>query len=93
VAFNSTFIYIDNALSISNDPFRSYVDSIYPSDPEIKDTTQSSTSASYLVVLLNMDAGGKLAAQLCDKQDGDNFTIDNFPYICSNIPLSPIYGI
>jgi hypothetical protein len=60
VAFSSTSRYIDDVLSINNDKFHSYVNSIYPSELEIKDTTESSTSASYLDVLLNMYAGGKL---------------------------------
>jgi hypothetical protein len=38
-------------------------DSIYPSELEIKDTTELSTSASYLDVLLNIDADGKLTTQ------------------------------
>jgi hypothetical protein len=46
VAFNSTFRYIDDVLAINNDQFHSYVDSIYPSELEIKYTTESSTSAS-----------------------------------------------
>ena len=54
--FNSSSRYIDDVLSINNDQFHSYVDSIYPSELEIKDTTESSTSASYLDVLLNIDA-------------------------------------
>jgi hypothetical protein len=66
---------------------------VYPSELEIKDTIESSTSASYLDVLLNIDAGGKLTIQLYDKQDDFSFTIVNFPYICSNIPLSPAYGV
>jgi hypothetical protein len=92
VAFNSTFKYIDNVLSINNDQFHSYVDSIYLSELEIKDTTESSTSASYLE---NVDAGGKLTTQLYDKRDHFSLTIVNFPYtcICSNIPLSPAYGV
>ena len=60
---------------------------------EIKDTTESSTSASYLDVLLNIDVGGKLTTQLYDKRDDFDFAIVNFPYICSNIPLSPVYGV
>jgi hypothetical protein len=62
VAFISTFRYIKDVLSIKNDQFHSYVDSIYPSELEIKDTTESSTSAlyMYLDVLLNIDASGKL---------------------------------
>ena len=70
-----------------------HVDSLYLSEFEIKDTTESSTSASYLDVLLNIDADGKLTTQLYDKRDDFSFTIVNFPYICSNIPLSPACGV
>ena len=59
VAFNSTFRYIDDVLSINND-FHSYVNSIYPNELEIKDTTESSMSASYLDILLNIDINGKI---------------------------------
>jgi hypothetical protein len=93
VAFNSTFRYIHNVLSINNDQFHSYVDSIYPSELEIKDTPKSSTSASYLDVLLDIDAGGKLTIQLYDKRDDFNFAMVNFPYTCSNIPQLPAYGV
>jgi hypothetical protein len=93
VAFNSTFRYIDDVLSIINSQFHSYVDSIYPSELEIKDTTESSTTALYLDVLFNIDAVGKLTTPLYDKRDDFNFAIVNFPYTCSNIPLSPAYGV
>jgi hypothetical protein len=43
-----SILYIDDVLSINNDQFHSHVDSIYPNKLEIKDTTKSSTSASYL---------------------------------------------
>jgi hypothetical protein len=81
VVFNSTFRYINTVLSINNDQFHSYVDSIYPSELEIKDTTESSTSASYLDLLLNIDSDGKLTTQLYGKRDYFSFTIVNFPYI------------
>jgi hypothetical protein len=67
VAFNSTFRYID-ILSINNNQFNSYVDSIYPSELEIKDTTESSTSASYLDALLKLDTNSKITTQLYDKR-------------------------
>ena len=60
VAFNSTFRYIDDVLSINNNQFQSLVDSIYPNELEIKDTTESFTSASYLDVLLKLDTNGKI---------------------------------
>jgi hypothetical protein len=52
MTFNSTFRYIDDVLSINNDQFHSYADFIYPNELEIKDTTESSISDSYLDVLL-----------------------------------------
>jgi hypothetical protein len=45
------------------------VDLIYPSELEIKDTTESSTSASYLGLLLKIDTGGNLTRQISDKLD------------------------
>jgi hypothetical protein len=70
------------------------VDSIHPSELEIKDTTDSSAPASYLdsvlkinwyrtIFTLNIDAGGKLTTQLYvqkkkQKRDDFNFAIVNF---------------
>jgi hypothetical protein len=93
VAFNSTFRYIDDVLFINNNNFHSYVDSIYPNELEIKDTTECSTSASYLDVLLKLDTNGKSTTKLYDKRDDFNFSIVNFPHLCSNIPASPAYGV
>ena len=64
VAFNSTFRYIDDVLSINNNQFHSYVDSIYPNKLEIKDTTECSTSASYLDVLVKLDTNSRIKTQL-----------------------------
>ena len=88
-----TFRYIDDVLSINNHQFHSHVDSIYPNELEIKDTTEYSTFASYLDVLLMLDTNGKITSQLYDKLDDFNFSIVNFPYLCSNIPASPAYGV
>jgi hypothetical protein len=85
VAFNLTFRYIDDVLSISNNQFHSHVDLIYPNDMEIKDTTESSTSALYLDVVLKLETNGKITTQLYDKRDYFNFSIINFPYLCGNM--------
>jgi hypothetical protein len=66
VAFSSIFRYIDDALSINDEQFHSSVDSIYPSELEIKEITQS-TSALYLNILMRIDAGSKLTTLLYDK--------------------------
>jgi hypothetical protein len=70
-----------------------YVDLIYPNELEIKDTTECSTSASYLDILLKLDSKVKITTQLYDKRIAYNFSIVNFPYLCSNIPASPAYGV
>jgi hypothetical protein len=63
----------------------SHVDSIYPNEMEIKDTTECSTSALYLDVLLKLDTNGKITTQLYDKRDYFNFSIINFHYLCGNM--------
>ena len=87
-----TFRYIDDVLSFNNN-FHSYFDLIYPSELEIKDSTKSSMPASYLDIFLNWDINGKLTTQLYYKRDDFNFSIVNFPYLCSNKPLSPANGV
>jgi hypothetical protein len=89
LAFNSTFQYIDNILSINKNQFHSYVDLIYPNNLETKDTIECSSSVSYLDVLLKLDTNCKRTTQFNDKRDDFNFSIVNFPYLCSNIPASP----
>jgi hypothetical protein len=44
-------------------------------------------------VLLKLDTNGKITTQLYDKRDDFNFSIVNFPYLCSNIPVSHAYGV
>ena len=65
---------------------------MYPAELEIKDTTESNTSASYLDLLLSIESDGQLRTSLYDKRDDFNFHITNFPFLSSNIPSSPAYG-
>jgi hypothetical protein len=51
---------------------------MYPNELEVKDTTECSTSASYLDILLEMDTNGKLMTQLYDRLGDFNFSIVNF---------------
>jgi hypothetical protein len=50
-------------------------------------------SASYLDALLELDSKLKITIQLYDKWDDFNFSVVNFPYLCSNIPASPAYSV
>ena len=91
--FNFTYRYIDDVLSINNSDFENYLGQIYPAELEIKDTTGSNTSASYLDLLLSTESDGQLRTSLYDKRDDFNFHITNFPFLRSNIPSSPAYGV
>ena len=66
---------------------------MYPAELEIKDTTESTTSASYLDLLLSIGRDGQLHTSIYDKQDDFNFHITNFPFLSSNIPSSTAYGV
>ena len=66
---------------------------MYPNELEIKDTTESNTSASYLDLLLSIGRDGQLHTSIYDKRDDSNFHITNFPFLSSNIPTSPAHGV
>jgi hypothetical protein len=66
---------------------------MYPDELEIKDTTEFDNFASYLDILLIIDSNGRLTTSLYDKRYDFDFAIVNFPFLCSNIPLSPAYDV
>ena len=86
-AFNFTYRYIDDVLSINNSRFAEN-----PPELEVKETTDTASSASFLDLYLEFDDSGQLSTKICDKRDDFNFKIINFPNMCSNIPASPAYG-
>ncbi|KAK3108765.1 hypothetical protein FSP39_015175 [Pinctada imbricata] len=85
--------YIDDVLSINNPKFADYLSSIFPSELEVKETTETNNSASYLDIMLSYDTDGPMNTSLYDKRDDFNFSITNFPFLSSNIPSSPAYGV
>jgi hypothetical protein len=42
---------------------------------------------------LEIDSERRIRKKLYDKKDDFNFLIVNFPFICSNIPAAPAYGV
>jgi hypothetical protein len=81
------------SLSLNNSRFGDFVDRIYHIEFEIKETTDTDTSASYIGLHLEIDSEGRLIKKLYDKRDDFNFPIVNFPFLCSNIPAVPAYGV
>jgi hypothetical protein len=93
-AFNFTYRYIDDILSINNSRFAEFLPLIYPPELEVKETTSSASSTSFLDLYLEFDYSGQLSTKIYDKRDDFNFKIIIFvPNMCSNIPASPAYGV
>ena len=88
-----SFRYIDDVLSLNNLQFKDYLHQMYPSELEIKETTDTPALASYLDLYLYIDNSGRLKSKLYDKYDDFDFPIVNIPFLSSNIPTSPAYGV
>ena len=69
ISFNFTFCYMDDVLALNNSKFGDYVERIYPIELEIKDTTDTVKSASYLDLHLEIDNEGRLKTKFYDKRD------------------------
>ena len=57
-SFNFTFRYIDDVLSLNTSRLGDFIDRIYPIELEIKDTTDTDRSSSYLDLHLETDSEG-----------------------------------
>ena len=66
---------------------------IYLVELERNDTTDTARSASYLGIHLKTDSETRLRTNLYVKRDYFNLLIVNFPFIRSNIPATPTYGV
>ena len=66
---------------------------IYLTELEIKDTTDTARSASYLDIHLENDIQIRLRIKPHYKIDDFNSPIVNCPFICSKIPTLPTYGV
>ena len=60
---------------------------------EINDTTGAARSASCLDLHLEIDNDDRSRIKLSDNRDDFNFLIENFQFICSNIPAARAYGL
>ena len=89
-SFNFTFHCINDVFSLYNSMFGDFVD---PIELEIKDTTDTTKSASSLDLHFEIASACRLRTKLDDKWNYFNFPIVNFPSLCSNIPEAPAYGV
>jgi hypothetical protein len=90
--FNFTYRYIDDVLSINNSRFAEFLQLIYPPELEIKETPDTPSSAYFWTYTSNFTT--VVNSVLTFMINGmTNFKIINFPNMCSNIPVSPAFGV
>ena len=91
--FNLTYCYIDDLISFNNKRFKELISDIYPKELTISETTESTSIASYLDLRFIRDKSNNITTKLYDKHDAFGFHIVNFPFMSSNIPSAPAYGV
>ena len=70
-----------------------YLKEIYPSQLTVEKANKPDHLADYLDLTFIIDSGGKLSTRPYDKRDDFDFHIVNFPFLSSNIPSGPSYGV
>ena len=92
-SFNLYFRYIDDLIVLNNKKFWEYVKDTQPSQLNVEKTDQSDNLASYFDLTFTIKKDGKLSTKPYDKRDDFDFHIVNFPFLSSNIPSGPSYGV
>ena len=90
---NLCFRYIDDLIVFSSKKFGDYVKETHPSQLTVEKTNTSDDLANYLDLTFIIESSNRLYTKLYDKRDDFDFHIVNFPFLSSNIPSSPSYGI
>ena len=91
--FNLSYRYIDDPISFNNKRFKEFISDIYPKELTISETTESTSVASYLDLLFTRDRSNNITTKLYDNRDAFGYHIVNFPFMSSNIPSAPAYGV
>ena len=77
--FNLSYRYIDELIFFNNTRFKEFISDIYPKELTISETTESTSTASYLDLLFIRDKSSNITTKLYDKRDAFGFRIVNFP--------------
>ena len=91
--FNLSYHYIDDLISFNNKRFKEFISDIYPKELTNLENTESISVASYLDLLFIRDNSSNIRTKLDDKRYTFGFHIVNFPFMSSNIPSAPAYGV
>ena len=91
--FNLSYRSIDDLISFNNKRYKEFISDIYPKELTISETTESTAVASYLDLLFTRDKRNNITTKLYGKRDAFGFHIVNVPFMSSNIPSAPAYGV
>ena len=92
-SFNLCYRYIDDLIVFNNKKFGDYVKEIYPFQLTVEKANTSDNLANCLDLTFIIESNNRLYTKLYDKRDEFNFHIVIFPFLSSNIPSSPSYGV
>ena len=92
-SFNLCYPYIDELIVFNNKKFGDYVKDIYLSQLTVEKVNISDDLANYLDLTFIIGSNNRLYTKLYDKRDDFDRHIVNFPFLSSNIPSGPSYGV
>ena len=84
---------MDDLIVFNSKKFGDYVKEIYPLQPTVEKANRSDDLADYLDLTFIIGSSNRLYTDLYDKRDDFDFHVVNFPFLSSNIPSSPSYGV
>ena len=92
-SFNLCYRYTGDLIVFNNKKFGDYGKEIYPSQLTVGKANTSVHLANYLDLTFIIGSNNRLYTKLYDKRHDFDFHIVNFPFLSSNIPSSPSYGV
>ena len=92
-SFNLCYRYIDDLIVFNNKKFGHYVKEIYPSQLTVGKANTSDDLANYIDLTFIIESNKGFYTKIYIKHDDFDFHIVNFPFLSSNIPYSPSYGV
>ena len=93
IPISASLAIVSTVSTFNNKRFKEFISDIYPKELTISETTESTSVASYLDLLFTRDRSNNITTKLYDKRDAFGFHIVNFPFMSSNIPSAPAYGV
>ena len=92
-SLNLCYRYTDDLIVFNNKKFLNHLKVIYPSQLTVDKANKLNHLANYLDLTFMTDSGAELSARLYDRRNDFDFYIINFPFLSSNIPSGPSYGV